>query len=82
MMTDNGNGPLEFRSVTKLRTSNEFASKEDVAEILAYLRQQKIPGELVISFPGNGGISGIVFREKERAFDSVKLRITEKLDSD
>lgn len=78
MMTSNGNGHIEFRSTTKLRATNEFSSKSDVAEVLAFVREQKVPGELVISLPGNGGISGIVFREKERAFDSESLKITEK----
>jgi hypothetical protein len=62
---ENGNGHLEFRSSLKLKSMHEFLSK-DVAEILAHVREQKVAGELVISLPGNGGISGIVFREKER----------------
>ena len=65
-MTPNSNGHLEFRTAVKLRATHEFASKDDIAEIVAMLREQKIPGELVVSFPGNGGISGIIFREKER----------------
>ena len=77
-MTSNGN--LEFRSTTKLRATHEFLSKADVAEVLEFVSEKKVPGELVISLPGNGGISGIVFREKERAYDSANLRITEKLD--
>lgn len=78
MMVSNGNGHLDFRSTTKLRATNEFSSHADVAEVLEFLRAQKVPGELVVSLPGNGGVSGIVFREKERAFDSDSLKITEK----
>ncbi|MGA8148202.1 MAG: hypothetical protein WB870_11595 [Gallionellaceae bacterium] len=71
------NGHLEFRSTTKLRATNEFSSHADVSEVLAFIREQKVPGELVISLPGNGGVSGIVFREKERAYESQNLKITE-----
>ena len=80
-MNNNSNGGLPFRSTTKLRATNEFSSRADVAEVLAFIREQKVPGELIISLPGNGGISGIIFREKERAFDSERLTIKEKLDS-
>ena len=63
MMTSNGH--INFRKSAKVRVTNEFPSKSDVAEVLTFVREQKVPGELVISLPGNGGISGIVFREKE-----------------
>ena len=60
------NGHIDCKTSVKLKATHEFSSKEDVAEILAYVRGQKVPGEIVISLPGNGGISGIIFREKER----------------
>jgi hypothetical protein len=48
-----------------MRVTNEFPSKADVASILKFYRSEKLAGELVISLPGNGGISNIEFREKE-----------------
>ena len=61
-----GNGHLEFRSSTKLKATHEFSSKVDMEELVNFIRGEKCAGELVVSFPGNGGISGIIFREKER----------------
>jgi len=48
------------------RVVNEFPPKSDVAEVLAFVKVQRVPGELIISLPGNGGVAGIVFREKEK----------------
>ena len=56
----------EFQKKVQLRVINEFAPKSDVAEVLAFVREQKVPGELIISLPGNGGVSSITFREKEK----------------
>lgn len=68
-MINNGNGSgsddLDFRRSVKLRAIDEFPSK-DVPAILAFVLEQRVPGELVISLPGNGGITGICFRGKER----------------
>ena len=71
MMTSNGNGHVEvMRKSAKVRVTNEFHSKADVSEVLDFVKSEKVPGELVISLPGNGGVSGIVFREKERTMDA------------
>ena len=56
----------EFQKKVQLRVINEFAPKSDVAEVLTFVREQKVPGELIISLPGNGGVSSITFREKEK----------------
>ena len=47
----------EFQKKVQLRVINEFAPKSDVAEVLAFVKEQKVPGELIISLPGNGGVS-------------------------
>lgn len=60
----NGDGP-DFSRTVKLRVNDVYSSSADLLEILAFVRSQKVPGELVISLPGNGGVSGIVFRGKE-----------------
>lgn len=54
-----------FRKKGYARAVNEFSSKADVSEVLSFVKEQKVPGELVVSLPGNGGVAGIVFREKE-----------------
>ena len=64
-MTSTGNGP-EFRKTAKIRATNQFSSKADVAEVLDFVKEQKVPGELVVSLPGNGGVTSIEFREKEK----------------
>lgn len=56
----------EFRTNIHSRAVNTFPPKSDVAEVLEMLREQRVPGELVISLPGNGGVSGVVFRGKEK----------------
>ena len=60
------NGKIEFRVSEKRRSVNEFPSKSDVAAVSEFIRLAKAPGTLEISYPGNGGITSIVFREKER----------------
>lgn len=42
---------------------NRFHNREDIAEVVQYCREQKVPGKLEIIFPGNGGITSIEFIE-------------------
>jgi len=49
-----------------LRVINDFPPKSDVSEVLAFVRKQRVPGELVVSLPGNGGVAAISFKEKEK----------------
>lgn len=60
---------MDFKKKGFVRAVNEFTPKADVAEVLAYAKAQKVPGELVVSLPGNGGVTSIVFREKEHPID-------------
>jgi hypothetical protein len=55
-----------FSKKVQLRVINEFPPKSDVAEVLAFVKAQRVPGELVVSLPGNGGVAAIVFKEKEK----------------
>jgi hypothetical protein len=55
-----------FRKKGFARAVNEFSSKADVSEVLAFVKGQRVPGELVVSLPGNGGVTAISFREKEQ----------------
>lgn len=56
-----------FKKKAFARAVNEFSSKADVAEVLTFVKGQRVPGELVVSLPGNGGVAAITFREKEQA---------------
>jgi hypothetical protein len=60
---------MNFTKKGFARVVNEFAPKSDVAEVLEFVRIQRVPGELIVSLPGNGGIAAITFREKERAIE-------------
>jgi hypothetical protein len=57
---------MNFKKRAFARAVNEFGSKDDVVEVLAFVKAQRVAGELVVSLPGNGGVAAIVFREKER----------------
>ena len=65
MPVNGSNGEPDFSRTVKLRVNDVYSSHADLLTILEFVRSQKVPGELVISLPGNGGISGIVFRGKE-----------------
>jgi hypothetical protein len=55
----------DFKKKGFIRAVNEFSPKSDVAEVLAFVKEQRVPGELRIVLPGNGGVSSVVFLEKE-----------------
>ena len=55
-----------FKKKGFVRAVNEFSPKEDPTEVVAFVKAQRVAGELVFNFPGNGGTSAITFREKER----------------
>ena len=55
-----------FKKKGFVRAVNEFSPSEDIAEVTAFVKRQRVAGELVLTMPGNGGISAITFREKER----------------
>ena len=63
---------MDFKKKGFARAVNEFPSKADVAEVLTFVKGQRVPGELVVSLPGNGGVAAIVFREKEHLIDAVE----------
>ena len=53
-----------------LRVRNTFSPKADIAEVDAFIREQKVPGQLIVSYPGNAGRSSVDFIEKERVLDT------------
>lgn len=60
---------MDFEKKIHVRAVNSFGPRADVAAVLALVREQRIAGELIVSLPGNGGVSSIVFRESEKVHD-------------
>ena len=55
---------FEKKQVTRFR--NIFPPGSDIVEVMIAVQKAKVPGELRIGFPGNGGVHSIEFLEKER----------------
>jgi hypothetical protein len=55
---------MEFSRKVTVQVQDNFPAKSDLAEVDADIREQRVPGELVISYPGNGGRSAVVFKGK------------------
>lgn len=63
---------MEFFKKVTARARNMFPPKSDISEVVDFVKGQKIPGEIIIHFPGNGGITSIEFAEKEKVLDTVQ----------
>lgn len=55
---------MEFERKVSVQAQDGFPAKSDVSEVVEFVRLQRVPGELVITFPGNGGITSVVFKGK------------------
>jgi len=51
----------DFTRKVTLQVHDRFQSKEDIAEVVQFVKQQRVPGQIVISLPGNGGITSVEF---------------------
>lgn len=60
-------GPIRMtKTFAHSRTDFPGVKKpHDVAGVTEFIQLSKIPGRLVISFPGNGGIASALFEGKE-----------------
>ena len=72
---------MEFEKKVLLRTRNRFAVGQPIADIVKFVREQKIAGELTIVFPGNGGIAAVDFVEKQRVIDAENNGVDSTKDS-
>lgn len=64
---------MEFAKKAMLQVRNRFSPKSDIGEVVAFVREQKVPGELRIVFPGNTGITAIEFFEKAKEHAAEEL---------
>jgi hypothetical protein len=55
---------FEKKKVTRFR--NIFPAQAAIAEVLRVVLAAKLPGELRVGIPGNGGVNFIEFVEKEK----------------
>ena len=64
-------GIMEIPFVLKalIRARHSFSQKEDVAAVVEFVKEAKVPGVLQVSFAGNGGITSIEFLTKEKVRD-------------
>ena len=54
----------DFTRKSIVQAHDTFSPKIDLAELDAEIRSQRAMGELVISYPGNGGRTSVVFKGK------------------
>jgi hypothetical protein len=54
----------DFERKVQVQVQDNFPAKSDLVEVDEDIREQKVPGELIISYPGNGGRSAVVFKGK------------------
>lgn len=55
---------VSFERRVTVQAMDSFPAKADLTEIDRFIREQKVPGELVISYPGNDGRTSIVFKSR------------------
>lgn len=56
---------MEFTRKAWGRMVIRFKASDPVDEVLAFVRAKKVPGELRILIPGNGGVTSVEFRSAE-----------------
>lgn len=54
----------DFNRRSVIQAHDTFSPRDDLAAVDAFIRAQRVPGELVVSYPGNGGRTSVVFRGK------------------
>jgi hypothetical protein len=54
----------EFSRKVQVQVQDIFATKADLEEVDSYIRSQRVVGDLVVSYAGNGGRSAVVFKGK------------------
>jgi hypothetical protein len=60
---------MEFTRKVTLQAHDRFQSKADIAEVVQFVREQRVPGQIVISLPGNGGVTSVEFVGKPQVHE-------------
>lgn len=55
----------DFSRKVRMVVRDNFPPKSDIAEVVNFVKSQKVPGQLIVSLPGNGGVTAITFVGKE-----------------
>ena len=57
---------LTFEKKRVTRHRNIFPAQANIAEVLEAVKAARVPGELRVGIPGNGGVNFVEFVEKEK----------------
>ena len=57
---------LEFQRRVSVQTHDTFTPPYDFNRIVEEIKSQRVAGEILVSFPGNGGITSVVFKNKPK----------------
>lgn len=60
---------IDFEKKALVQARNTYAPNVNLELVKRDILEQKVPGELRVNFPGNGGVTSIVFMEKQRVLD-------------
>ena len=61
---------MEFTRKATVQAHDTFPPKSDLAEVDAFIREQRVPGELVVTYPGNSGRSSVIFNGKKQVHNA------------
>lgn len=68
----------DFDRKVTVQAHDYFESRIDIAKVDAFIRSQRVPGELTISYPGNGGRTSVVFKGKAKVHSGEVEALPEK----
>ena len=57
---------MEFKRKAVVQALDSFPSNSDPSAVDAFVRSQRVAGDLVITYPGNGGRTSIVFKNRPK----------------
>lgn len=74
---DNSEGPVRTTKVFAHSRTTFPGVKQplDVADVVEFCRDSKLPGKVTVVLPGNGGVTSVVFEGKEEETQVVEENI-------
>jgi hypothetical protein len=61
---------MNFDRKATVQALDSFPVNANLAEVDKFIREQKVPGELVVSYPGNAGRNSVIFKGKPRVLEA------------